>query len=107
MANKDSYREVANLFNMAEGTCCGIVHSLGEIFCKYILAKVIKWPSEDEKHMIANMYQDSKGFPGVIGMIDGCHIPIKQPKDNGPVYYNRKDFFSVILQGSLYLISNM
>ena len=100
MANKDSYREIANLFDIAEGTCCCIIHNLGHIFCKYILGKVIKWPSDDEKEIIASTYEESKGFPGVIGMIDGCHIPIKQPKENGAVYYNRKDFYSVILQGT-------
>ena len=84
MAKKDFYRKVVNLFNIAEGTCCGIVHSLGEIFYRYILAKVIKWPSEDEKHIIANIIKDSKGFSQVIGMIDGCHIPIKQPKETVP-----------------------
>ncbi|TGZ56625.1 Uncharacterized protein DBV15_10988 [Temnothorax longispinosus] len=34
--------------------------------------------------------QRSNGFPGVIGAIDGCHIPCKQPKDNAHDYYNRK-----------------
>ncbi|XP_066595961.1 putative nuclease HARBI1 [Prorops nasuta] len=40
------------------------------------------------------------GFGGVIGAIDGCHIPIKQPPGNAHDYYNRKDFHSVVLQGT-------
>ncbi|XP_025155141.1 uncharacterized protein LOC112588680 [Harpegnathos saltator] len=38
----------------------------------------------------------SNGFPGVIGVIDGCHIPCKQSVGN---FYNRKGFHSIILQG--------
>ena len=31
-------------------------------------------------------------------MIDGSHIPIRMPPDRGIDYYNRKDFYSVVLQ---------
>lgn len=34
----------------------------------------------------------------MIGVIDGCHIPIMQPYNNPTNYYNRKAFHSVILQ---------
>jgi hypothetical protein len=39
-----------------------------------------------------------KGFPGVLGAIDGSHIPIKTRKVDGEQYYNRKKFPSIILQ---------
>ncbi|KAJ8910566.1 hypothetical protein NQ315_008951 [Exocentrus adspersus] len=49
----------------------------------------------------AEIFQDrSRGFPGVIGMIDGCHIPCKQPPANEVNYYNRKGFHSIRLQGT-------
>lgn len=38
-------------------------------------------------------------FVGVIGCIDGCHIRIVTPKENGNSYVNRKDFHSLLLQG--------
>lgn len=45
-------------------------------------------------------FQDrSHGIPGVIGVIDGCHIQIIQPHNNPTDYYNRKGFHSIILQG--------
>ena len=34
----------------------------------------------------------------VIGAIDGCHIPIKAPRQNQDVYINRKGFHSIVLQ---------
>ena len=41
-----------------------------------------------------------KGFPRVIGAVDGCHIQIKTPQDayHPMSYLNRKKDYSVILQ---------
>ena len=44
-------------------------------------------------------FEGKKGFPQVIGAIDGCHIPIICPKDDQEDYHNRKGFYSSILQG--------
>lgn len=38
-------------------------------------------------------------FPGVIGAIDGSHIPISAPTESPENYINRKGFHSIILQG--------
>ena len=35
------------------------------------------------------------GLPDVIGAIDGCHIPIKAPRENDSEYINRKCFHSL------------
>lgn len=37
-------------------------------------------------------------FLGIIGAIDGSHVPIKGPTQNKISYYNRKGFTSVVLQ---------
>ena len=39
-----------------------------------------------------------KGFPGVIGAIDGSHIPIKTPTVDAEQYFNRTKFPSIVLQ---------
>ncbi|KAF2886736.1 hypothetical protein ILUMI_19437, partial [Ignelater luminosus] len=37
-------------------------------------------------------------LPGVVGIIDGCHIEIKQPINNAVDFFNRKETHSIILQ---------
>ena len=37
----------------------------------------------------------SSGLPQVIGAVDGTHIPICRPAENGDAYINRKGFFSI------------
>ena len=45
-------------------------------------------------------FEQMKGFPRVIGAVDGCHIQIKTPQDayHPMSYLNRKKDYSVILQ---------
>ena len=38
------------------------------------------------------------GFPQVAAAIDGTHIPIRAPEENAADYFNRKGYYSVVLQ---------
>ena len=46
--------------------------------------------SLDKYAAIAELYEASHGFPGVVGMIDGTHIAIRMPAERRVEYYNRK-----------------
>lgn len=99
LATQQSYREISILFNVPESTCCELVHKMAETFTKYLVPKCIKWPTEEEGNAIAAAVEARTGFSGVIGMIDGCHIPVKRPAHTGEEYTNRLEFSSVVLQG--------
>jgi hypothetical protein len=47
---------------------------------------------------IAKKFKRKAGIPYAIGAIDGSHIPIKAPKEYPMDYYNRKGFYSIVLQ---------
>jgi len=62
---------------------------------------LVKWKSSFQKfhgrhHELVNHYGIISA--GVIGAIDGCHIPIKAPRENDSEYINRKGFHSLQLQ---------
>ena len=58
-------------------------------------------PTQDELPSIARDFDATVQypFPGIIGALDGTHIPIQKPKENPQSYYCRKKYYSVLLQG--------
>ena len=59
---------------------------------------IISWPTPAEIEVQEEQFKSHKGFPGVIGAIDGSHIPIRTPRFCPENYINRKGWHSVNLQ---------
>ena len=98
MASLDKYSSIADRFGMSESTACDSISELLNLIREYLVDSLIVWPSRNEMQHISDMYMELKNFEGVVGMIDATHIPISKPKHRGIDYYNRKDYYSVILQ---------
>ncbi|XP_066596942.1 putative nuclease HARBI1 [Prorops nasuta] len=100
LATPESFRSVSDRFGLCISSCHfsfkQIVWALRNLMFKFI-----RWPTPVECEENERVFQRRcAGFEGIIGAIDGCHIPIKQPPNNANDYYNRKDFHSIILQGT-------
>nr|CAI5839350.1 unnamed protein product [Callosobruchus analis] len=58
----------------------------------------LKFPSSTEKWKeVADMFEDRWNFPHCLGAIDGKHIDIVPPSENGSYYYNYKKKHSMVL----------
>jgi hypothetical protein len=57
-------------------------------------------PSQDDLKETARDFNRLWQFPDCIGAIDGKHCEIICPAHSGSTYYNYKNYFSVILQGT-------
>lgn len=99
MASLDRISSIADRFGVSESTASYSIRNLLRFFHDYLVDRMIVWPNAAELVEMQEMYEDLKNFPGVCGMIDGTHIPIRKPSVRGTDYYNRKDYYSVILQG--------
>lgn len=56
-------------------------------------AESIKWPSAIDAPLVAAQFQRNSNFPGVIGVLDGCHIAISAPNNCTADYINRNGGF--------------
>lgn len=54
---------------------------------------------EDAWLKTASEFHRKTQFPNCIGAIDGKHIRIRQPNSSGSLFYNYKNFFSIVLLG--------
>ncbi|XP_011858709.1 PREDICTED: putative nuclease HARBI1 [Vollenhovia emeryi] len=99
VATPESFRSVADRFGLSKSNAHVVFK---EVICalKEMMPQFVKWPSAEECETNERIFRmRSRGFPDVVGAIDGCHIPIKQPPGNTNDYYNRKGFHSINFQG--------
>ncbi|KAM9462843.1 uncharacterized protein Hap1MRO34_016708 [Clarias gariepinus] len=98
LANQESYRGVADRFNISKSTLAKHLHE----FCCYVntyMAHHISW-ARGQRLQMSKLKFDLAGFPNTVCAVDGCHIPIRRPHcDNPLAYLNRQQFYSVILTG--------
>lgn len=92
-----SYRDCANRFNLSLSILFDIITRVSDYLID-IAPQHIHWPNEEEREITKTYFQNVKGFPNIIGCIDGTHIRIDRPKESPESYYNRKDFFSIQMQ---------
>lgn len=88
-----SFRDVADRFNITLSSLHRVIQRV-VIFLSNLSPQIITWPTEVEKRNIEQHFRE-KGFPDVIGAIDGCHIKIDKPGNDPDSYINRKGFYSI------------
>lgn len=102
LANQESFRTVADRFNMSRGNMhkhfLQIIKIIVSLKDRYII-----WPIGMLAYKTINDFNNLRGpngFPNIIGAVDGMHVPIPAPTNDAASYYNRKGFYSVLLQGT-------
>ncbi|KAJ8916417.1 hypothetical protein NQ315_014628 [Exocentrus adspersus] len=91
-----SFHDVADGFDITISSLYRILRRV--IFCLSNLSQeIIKWPTDEEKPVCEEHFR-AKGFPRVIGAIDGSHIRIDKPVDDSDSYIKRKSYHSIQMQ---------
>lgn len=101
LGNQKSYRSIGERFNVAKSTVFNCLLRVCNALVNNYRQTLIRWPTEEQDVDVMDGFEAMRGFPGVIGAIDGSHIPIKAPQICPENYVNRKGFYSIILQSCL------
>lgn len=99
LATNVESRTISHLFEIGQSTAVSITNHIASAIVKNLLSLFIRTPSEKEFESIIQGFRDRWGFPQCGGAIDGTHFGILAPPVSSADYYNRKGFYSVILQG--------
>lgn len=54
---------------------------------------------EEEWRLISNDFEEKWNFPNCLGAVDGKHVRITPPAENGSYFWNYKGFNSLVLMG--------
>ena len=93
-----NYLAVGNLFGAAVSTVCVAVKETVKAIVQNLTPELICFPSS-EADLVAATNSFGNKFPNCVGAIDGTHVPIKRPNKYGTNYYNRKGYYSLLMQG--------
>ena len=63
-----------------------------------LLPRYVKIPDGANLKQVVKGFEECWGFPQTAGAIDGSHIPIITPKESASDYFNRKGYYSIIVQ---------
>lgn len=62
-----------------------------------MLEIVLPQPIEGRLLMLSNKFMSQWNFPNCVGAIDGKHVRIKAPCNTGSLFFNYKEFYSMVL----------
>ncbi|XP_050437787.1 uncharacterized protein LOC126843996 isoform X2 [Adelges cooleyi] len=84
-------------FLMGVSTITKIVRETCEVLWTILQPIEMSEPTTHDWLDIAEGYFEKTQFPNTVGAVDGKHIRIECPRNSGSLYYNYKNFFSLIL----------
>lgn len=98
LATPCEYRTVSHLFSVAWSTVCSIVQDTCRAIVRQLINSYIQFTTGEALVSVVEGFERIWGFPQCAGAIDGSHIPICAPRLNHTDYYNRKGWYSMIVQ---------
>jgi len=101
-----NYRSVSNQFGIGISNVSKCVHDVTFAILRHMYKVYIRRPTAAEGHKSMQAWERQIGIPGIVSALDDMHIAIKKPSNRGEaeVYWNRKSFYSINVQGITFLV---
>jgi hypothetical protein len=93
LVTHSEYVSKSTIYLVSKDVCSAIVKSL--------LPRYIRFPTGTTLREIVDGFNHDLGFPQCAGAVFGSHTPTISPQECPADYYNRKDWHSIILQGTV------
>ena len=98
LATGNSYKSLQFGFRAAHISICEFIPAVCQAIIDELSDEVLMCPNTPEEwKSIAQMFNNRWNFPHCVGAIDGKHTAIKKPARSGTLFYNYKEFFSIVL----------
>ena len=77
LGNPECLRSIADRFDVTRSSTFRTYRRICKAISNNLAERFIKFPSSQRAVELMQRFEEKKGFPGVLGALDGCHIPIK------------------------------
>ena len=98
LATSVEYRTLSKLFGLGRSTVDKIVMETCDAIATYLLPQHVSIAQGDKLKEIIEGFETYWGFPQAVGAIDSTHISIIRTDQSASDYYDRKVYYSVIMQ---------
>ena len=98
LASCSDYRVLGHLFGIARSTVCVIVHDTCKAIVQVLSKEYISFPTGRALREVVDGFKSKWDIMQCAGAIDGSHIPVSPPALNHTDYYNRKGWYSILVQ---------
>ena len=98
LATCSEYRTIGHLFGVARCTVCVIVHERCKVIVDVLLKEHIQFSNGRDLVNVIEGFKSKLNMIQCAGTINGSHISVSPPTMNHTDYYNRKGWYSVIVQ---------
>ncbi|KAG8221862.1 hypothetical protein J437_LFUL003238, partial [Ladona fulva] len=99
LATGESYRSLAFQFRISHSWISTFVPIVLKAICQRLMKEAIPQLNENRLKQAAEEFYKLWNFPNCCGALDGKHIRIVKPKNSGSLYFNYKNYFSIVLLG--------
>ncbi|XP_065068543.1 putative nuclease HARBI1 [Rhopilema esculentum] len=98
LATGDSQQSHSFNFRVGKATVCHIIRDTCKALWTELHAKYLNAPdTEEDWKEIARGFEREWNFPHCIGALDGKHVAMECPKNQGSNFFNYKAFHSIVL----------
>jgi hypothetical protein len=95
-----TYNHISMLLGIGIMTGCKCVHECMRAICLHLYVTYIHLPTLAEARVNMEKWKRQTGLPGIYSAIDGTHLAIRKPCQDGQDYFNRKSHYSLNMQGT-------
>ena len=98
LATNAEYCTIAELFGLGRSTVGEVVLDTCGAIVDHLFKSYVCIPGNDGLREIVVGFERRWGFPQVVGAKDGTHIPLIKPDNSAYDYFNRKGYYSILMQ---------
>lgn len=101
LATGDSYKSIGYNYRMGDRTVSKIVCQVSTAVWKNMQPIYPPEPTLGQWEEVACEFERKWHFPHCLGSIDGKHVSIMKPANNGSSFFNYKQPFSIVLMATV------